>query len=105
MESVDLRKLTAARNGLDAEDAAFIADGEGPVTPGSVVLRIDRRYSRPTEVEALIGDATKAREQLGWKATVSFDELVHEMVRDDLSAARGDELLRAQGFTIRAYRE
>ena len=104
VDSVDLRQLTAARNGLDA-DAPVIADGEGPVTPGSVVLRIDRRYFRPTEVESLVGDASKARERLGWEPTISFDELVHEMVWDDLTTARGDELLRTQGFRIREFRE
>ena len=69
------------------------------------MLRIDPRYFRPTEVASLIGDATKARERLGWQPTVYFDELVAEMVRCDLVDARGDELLRTCGFTVRNYKE
>ena len=67
VDTVDLRRLTAARNGHLDDPAP--ADGEGPVLPGSVVLRIDPRYYRPTEVESLIGDAAKARERLGWQPT------------------------------------
>ena len=69
VDTVDLRRLTAARNGR-GEDPAPV-DGEGPVQPGAVVLRVDPRYYRPTEVESLIGDATKARERLGWSPTTS----------------------------------
>ena len=95
--------LTAARNG-HLDDPAPV-DGEGPVLPGSVVLRIDPRYYRPTEVESLIGDATKARDRLGWQPLVGFDELVAEMVHDDLAEARRDELLKRRGFDVKAYRE
>jgi GDPmannose 4,6-dehydratase len=83
----------------------MLIDGEGPVLPGSVVLRIDPRYFRPTEVESLVGDASKALERLGWQATIPFEELVREMVADDLVAARADESLRAQGYAVRQFRE
>ena len=70
------------------------------VQPGTVLVRVDPRYFRPTEVASLIGDASKARERLGWQPTITFDELVHEMVRDDLAVAQRDELCRAQGFRV-----
>jgi GDPmannose 4,6-dehydratase len=114
VDAVDLPRLSAARRGelaelLDAGPALdtrpALIDGEGPVPPGSVVLRIDPRYFRPTEVESLIGDPSKARERLGWQATTTFEELVAEMVADDLVDARRDELLNSRGFAVRDFRE
>lgn len=61
---------------------------------GRVLVEVDHRYFRPTEVECLVGDPSKARRQLGWKHQVSFDELVSEMVAEDLKAARGDSQRR-----------
>jgi len=75
------------------------------VQPGAVVLRVDPRYYRPTEVESLIGDAAKARERLGWSPTVGFGDLVREMVADDLGQARRDELLKRRGFEVKDYKE
>jgi GDPmannose 4,6-dehydratase len=103
VDTVDLRRLTAARNGRGGDPAPV--DGEGPVQPGAVVLRVDPRYYRPTEVESLIGDATKARERLGWSPTVGFADLVREMVHDDLAEARRDELLKRRGFEVKDYKE
>ena len=103
VDAVDLRRLTAARSGHLDDPAP--ADGEGPVLPGAVVLRIDPRYYRPTEVESLLGDATKARERLGWQALVGFAELVTEMVHDDLAEARRDELLTRRGFEVKSFKE
>jgi len=118
VDAVDLPRLSAARRGdLAAEvtprDADVpppspgpsLIDGEGPVPPGSVVLRIDPRYFRPTEVESLIGDPTKARERFGWQATTSFEELVRDMVADDLVDAHRDDLLNAQGYKVREFNE
>ena len=56
----------------------------------SVRDQVDPRYFRPTEVETLLGDATKARTKLGWRPQIAFDTLVHEMVGADLEAARRD---------------
>jgi GDPmannose 4,6-dehydratase len=69
---------------------------------GAVVVRIDPRYFRPTEVDTLLGDPSKARERLGWVARTSFAELVREMVESDLELARRDALIARGGF--RAYR-
>jgi GDPmannose 4,6-dehydratase len=56
--------------------------------PGQVIVRVDPRYFRPTEVETLLGDSTKARKKLGWECEISFEEMVSEMVSNDLLAAR-----------------
>jgi len=66
--------------------------------PGDVIVRVDPGYFRPTEVETLQGDASKAREKLGWTPTISFDELVREMVQSDYSAAKRDSLVKLAGF-------
>lgn len=73
--------------------------------PGDVVVSVDRRYFRPTEVDDLLGDPTKARTQLGWEPKTSFDELVNEMVEEDLSLARRDRLVRDGGFKTYEYNE
>ncbi|MCK7574566.1 MAG: GDP-mannose 4,6-dehydratase [Chromatiales bacterium] len=65
---------------------------------GHCVVAIDPRYFRPTEVETLLGDPTKAKEKLGWVPKISFDELVREMVREDLIAAERDALCKREGF-------
>jgi GDPmannose 4,6-dehydratase len=65
---------------------------------GRCVVAVDKRYFRPTEVDSLIGDPSKAREKLGWKSKVSFQELVAEMVQQDLELAKRDALVRSSGF-------
>jgi GDPmannose 4,6-dehydratase len=71
---------------------------EAACKPGTEVLSIDPRYFRPTEVESLLGDASKARRQLGWQPRVAFPELVAEMVYEDLALARRDKHSREHGF-------
>jgi GDPmannose 4,6-dehydratase len=68
-------------------------------------VKIDPRYFRPTEVGSLIGDASKARDLLGWQPEICFDELVREMVWQDVDEARKDELVRAGGFRVHRHRE
>jgi len=65
---------------------------------GNVIIKIDSRYYRPTEVESLLGDPSKAKEKLGWTPTCTFRELVMEMVREDLKLAERDQLCRQEGF-------
>ena len=68
---------------------------------GNCIIAVDPRYFRPTEVETLLGDPSKAKEELGWTPKVTFKELVEEMVRDDLKGAERDHLVTKAGF--RAY--
>jgi GDPmannose 4,6-dehydratase len=72
---------------------------------GSCVVRVDPRYFRPTEVETLLGDPTKAREKLGWEAKVSFSELVAEMMVADLAEAERDELVKRHGYLAPNHHE
>jgi len=65
---------------------------------GKAIIAIDPRYFRPTEVDTLLGDAGKAREKLGWKARISFEDLVTEMVEADLREAEKDDMCRKEGF-------
>ena len=67
---------------------------------GDVIIRIDSRYFRPAEVETLLGDATKAKKQLGWSPKITFNELVCEMLQSDLAHAKRDALLVNQGFDV-----
>ncbi len=72
---------------------------------GKCRIAVDPRYFRPTEVETLLGDATKAREKLGWTPKITFDELVAEMVRVDLKSAERDELIKRHGYKTMDYHE
>ena len=72
---------------------------------GRSVVAVDERYFRPTEVETLLGDASKAKRELGWTPRISFDELVREMVEADLKAAQRDALVRKHGFAAYNVRE
>ena len=66
----------------------------------NVIVRVDPRYFRPTEVETLLGDPGKARAKLGWVPKISFDELVAEMVREDLKIAKRDDLIKKHGYKV-----
>ncbi|MDH3635807.1 MAG: GDP-mannose 4,6-dehydratase [Gammaproteobacteria bacterium] len=77
--------------GEGAEEQGFDADGK-------CIVAVDPRYFRPTEVDSLLGDASKAREKLGWVPKTTFAELVAEMVRDDFKAAERDELVKDHGY-------
>ena len=72
---------------------------------GKVVVAVDPRYFRPTEVETLLGDPSKAKHELGWTPRTSFDELVQEMVDADLKSAQRDALVRQHGFEAYNVRE
>ena len=79
-------------NGLDEK-------GIDPKT-GATLVEIDPRYFRPAEVETLLGDATKARNKLGWHAKITVEEMVHEMVAADLKEAERDQLCTTQGYSV-----
>lgn len=72
---------------------------------GKCIVSVDSRYFRPTEVDALLGDSTKARVRLGWEPTTSFEQLVKEMVHEDLRTAERDELVKRHGYHTNAYHE
>ena len=63
-------------------------------------MQIDPRYFRPTEVETLLGDPTKAKEKLGWKPKISAKDMCKEMILSDLMQAKKDILLKKNGFTV-----
>lgn len=73
--------------------------------PGQVIVKVDPRYFRPTEVETLLGDPTKAREKLGWTPKTSLAELVAEMVSADYTSAKRDALVKMAGFTAYDHNE
>jgi GDPmannose 4,6-dehydratase len=72
---------------------------------GDVIVRVDPRYFRPTEVETLLGDPSKARTKLGWTPKTNFNKLIAEMVQSDYESAKRDSLVRAHGFTTFEYYE
>ena len=84
--------------GQGVEEKGFDANGK-------CIVAVDPRYFRPTEVETLLGDATKAKQKLGWTPKISFEQLVSEMVRADLNAAERDELVKKHGYQVMDYRE
>ena len=72
---------------------------------GQCIVAVDPRYFRPTEVETLLGDPTKAKEKLGWEPRISFEEMVHEMMEHDLSLAKRDALVKEHGYKAFDYNE
>ncbi len=81
------------------------ARGEGASKNARCIVAVDPRYFRPTEVETLLGDPTKAREKLGWTPRTTFHELVVEMAQEDLKSAERDELIKHHGYKIMDYHE
>jgi GDPmannose 4,6-dehydratase len=77
----------------------------GAASAPRTIVKVDPRYFRPTEVETLLGDPTKARENLGWTPRIGFKELVAEMVREDLKSAERDELVKRHGYSTYDYHE
>jgi GDPmannose 4,6-dehydratase len=72
---------------------------------GKCIVQVDPRYFRPTEVETLLGDPTKAKQKLGWTPKITFHELVAEMIREDLKSAQRDELIKEHGYQAMYYHE
>ncbi len=80
-------------------------DEKGFNSDGECIVAVDPRYFRPTEVESLLGDASKAKQKLGWEPKTSFSDLVKEMVREDLASAERDELVKSHGYKTLNYEE
>ena len=91
------------------EAGFWVTQSSSPSTQHSgssrTIVRVDPRYYRPTEVETLLGDASKAKNKLGWTPKITFDELVSEMVREDLKSAERDELVKKHGYAAFNYHE
>ena len=89
----------AARElGLEMRWEGEGASEKGYDQSGKCIVEVDPQYYRPTEVETLLGDATKAKDKLGWEPRISFEDLVSEMVREDLKSAERDNLVKSHGF-------
>jgi GDPmannose 4,6-dehydratase len=69
------------------------------------IIQVDKKYYRPTEVQSLLGDPSKAKQKLGWTPKITFEELVSEMVREDFKSAQRDELIKEHGFQAMDYHE
>lgn len=95
--------------GNDIGEVGVVSRVVGDLAPniqvGSIVVRIDPRYYRPTEVETLLGDPSKAKALLGWVPEITLDEMIDEMMRSDLNIARQHALLRQHGYGSYVSRE
>ena len=99
----DFAEKTASQLGMRLEWRERGEDEIGfDARSGRTVVRIDPRYYRPTEVDTLLGDASRAQRELSWTPTISFDELVNEMVASDVQLARRDALVVREGFRATA---
>jgi GDPmannose 4,6-dehydratase len=98
--------LAAAHVGMQLEwQGKGVAEQAVDRHSGKVIVKVDPRYFRPTEVDTLLGDAGKARSKLGWRAEISFAELVKEMIDTDREHARRDALVAREGFKTYARHE
>lgn len=100
-------ELTFEGNGLKeiAKVSKILGDKSPALKVGDIIMRIDPKYFRPTEVETLLGDPTKARKKLGWVPEISVQEMCSEMVASDLNKAKSQVLLRNNGFDIKLNKE
>lgn len=96
--------ITLKFEGQGADETAIVASIDGDKAPflkvGDVIIRIDQRYFRPTEVETLLGDPTKAKQKLGWVPEITVQEMCAEMVLSDLGEAQRHALLKKHGYSV-----
>jgi GDPmannose 4,6-dehydratase len=97
--------ITLRFDGHGIDEVAIVEKIEGNKCPalqlGQIIVRIDQRYFRPTEVETLLGDPSKAKQRLGWVPEISAQQMCHEMVNNDLKEAQGQALLKASGYDVK----
>ncbi|MDJ0927407.1 MAG: GDP-mannose 4,6-dehydratase [Gammaproteobacteria bacterium] len=91
--------------GVDEVGVVSAVEGQSELKPGDVIVRVDPRYFRPTEVETLLGDPAKAKRQLGWEPKTSFAELVTDMITEDLQTAERDLLVSKEGYRVFSHHE
>ena len=102
----DFVKIAAKELGIELKwDGSGVDETGTDIASGKIIIRVDPRYFRPTEVDALLGDSKKAREKLGWTPKISFKELVKEMVTFDLNEAKRDDLWDKEGFSVYSHHE
>lgn len=94
----DFVEAAAAEIGLSVRWEGQGIEEKGFDAQGRCIVSVDPRYFRPAEVETLLGDATKAREKLGWQPRTSFQDLVAEMMREDMKSAERDAVVRRHGY-------
>jgi GDPmannose 4,6-dehydratase len=100
--------ITIDFKGKGADEVGVVVRVEGNKAKcrvGEVIVKVDPRYYRPTEVETLLGDPSKAKAKLGWTPTTTFEELVREMVESDYQSARRDSLVKLAGFQAFDFHE
>ncbi len=101
----DFVNAAAAEVGLSITWKGSGIDEKGYDAQGNCIVAVDERYFRPAEVETLLGDATKAKQKLGWIPKISFKELVAEMMREGLKSAKRDDLVKKHGYPTYDYHE
>ena len=96
--------ITLKFEGAGENEKAIVTSIEGDKAPalkvGDIIVQIDPRYYRPTEVETLLGDPTKAKTKLGWVPEITLDQMIVEMVENDLDKARQHALLLKHGHSV-----
>jgi len=96
-------------SGKDIQEVGRVAKRTGSDAPGvkegDVIVRVDERYFRPTEVETLLGDPSKAKKDLGWIPEITLDDMIVEMVAHDLDIAKRHALLKGHGYSVNVGRE
>jgi GDPmannose 4,6-dehydratase len=100
--------ITVAFSGEGTQEIGAVASVTGDTAKckvGDVIVRVDTRYFRPTEVETLLGDPTKAKQKLGWTPTITLPDLVKEMIQADYGAAQRDSVVKLAGFQAYDYHE
>jgi GDPmannose 4,6-dehydratase len=100
-------ELEFSGQGVDeiATVVATSGDNANGVSVGDVIVKVDKRYFRPAEVETLLGDPSKAKEKLGWMPQITVEEMCAEMVENDLAKAKQHALLKAHGYSVSVTKE
>jgi GDPmannose 4,6-dehydratase len=101
----DFVNLTASFLDMRIEWEGAGSDERGLDAGGNVIVAVDSRYYRPTEVNSLLGDASKAKRELGWQPRITFRDLVKEMTEEDLKVAERDALVRKHGYSVFNFHE
>ena len=101
--------ITLSFEGIGIDECAVVKSVQGGKAPavkvGDVIVKVDAHYFRPAEVETLLGDPSKAKNELGWIPEITLDEMVQEMVANDLESARRHALLKRHGYTVPVSKE